>query len=108
MRIILIALSLLIIAYVIKVDLNEGGLNYTTFYETKDCVETFYIEKVRVKIQIGDTIHSLFAATNLETSMSFGERLSAFYELNPHLKKQALIAGESVYIPIAKKKKQSC
>ena len=108
MRVLLIAICILVFAYVIKIDLQEGALNFTNFYETKDCEETFTIEKVRVKIQPGDTIYSLFAVTPFNEPITFVDRVALFYELNPHLRYQSLVVGESIYIPIAKKKKEDC
>ncbi len=108
MRVLLTAILILVLAYVIKIDLQEGALNFTTFHETNTCEETFTIEKVRVKIQAGDTIYSLFAVTPFNEPITFVDRVTLFYELNPHLRYQSLVIGESVYIPIAKKKKEDC
>ena len=108
MRVLLIAICILVFAYVIKIDLEEGALNFTDFYETKVCEETYTIEKVRVKIQQGDTIYSLFAVTPFNEPITFVDRVTIFYELNPHLRYQSLLVGESVYIPVAKKIKKAC
>ena len=108
MRVLLIAICILVIAYVIKIDLEEGGLNFTNFYETKECEETFTIEKVLVKIQPGDTLYSLFAVTPFHEPITSVDRVTLFYELNPHLRYQSLVIGESIYIPMAKKQKQEC
>ena len=108
MRVLLIAICILVFAYVIKTDLEEGALNFTNFYETKECEETFTIEKVRVKIQPGDTLYSLFSVTPFNEPITFVERATMFYELNPHLRYQSLVIGESIYIPVAKKIKKAC
>ena len=108
MRVLLAAICILIFAYAIKIDLEEGALNYTDFHETEECEETFTIEKVRVKIQAGDTLYSLFAVTPFNGEITSIERVSLFYELNPHLRYQSLVIGESVYIPVAKKIKKPC
>ena len=108
MRVLLIAICILVLAYAIKIDLEEGALNFTDFYETEECEETFTIEKVRVKIQVGDTLHSLFAVTPFNGEITSIERISLFYELNPHLRYQSFVIGESIYIPVAKKIKKAC
>ena len=108
MRVLLTAICILVFAYAIKIDLEEGSLNFTDFYETEECEETFTIEKVRVKIQAGDTLHSLFAVTPFNGDITSIERVSLFYELNPHLRYQSLVVGESIYIPVAKKIKKAC
>lgn len=108
MRVFIISVCILIIAYVIKVDLHEGGLNYTSIKETKSCDETFIIEKVRVQIQSGDSLYSIFAVIPTKEELSIIERTDMFYQLNPHLKQQSFIPGEFVYVPIAKKKKMNC
>lgn len=108
LRYILIAIMILLTAFIIKEDLMEGSLKHTDFYATNECDETSQIEKVSVKIQQGDTIHSLFAATASPDSMLFIDRLTLFYELNPHLRVQTLVIGETIYIPIKKTGKQAC
>lgn len=108
MRYILIAIIILLTAFIIKEDLVVGSLNYTDFYATDECDQTSHIEKVLVKIQAGDTIYSLFAATQSPEPILFIDRLTLFYELNPHLRMQTLIIGETVYIPIKKIGKQAC
>ena len=108
MRVLLSAICILVFAYAIKIDLEEGALNFTDFYETEECEETFTIEKVRVKIQVGDTLHSLFAVTPFNGEITSIERISLFYELNPHLRYQSFVIGESIYIPVAKKIKKAC
>ena len=108
MRVLLTAICILVFAYAIKIDLEEGALNFTDFYETEECEETFTIEKVRVKIQAGDTLYSLFAVTPFNGEITSIERVSLFYELNPHLRYQSFVIGESIYIPVAKKIKKAC
>ena len=108
MKYVITAILCILIAFIIKVDLQEGAINYTKFKETISCEETFDIDEVRVKIQEGDTIYSLFATTSSPVNISFIERLTQFYQLNPHLKNQSLIPGEYVYVPIVKQVKEEC
>ena len=88
-----------LIAAVIKIDLQEGTLPLAKFYEVP-CVETVEYETVRVKVAPNDTFYSLFASTPYEAAISHSERLTLFFQYNPHLQKQPLVAGEEVLIPI--------
>lgn len=109
MRFVLFAICFLMIAFVIKIDLQEGAINYTKIKkETISCEESFIVTKVRVKVQHGDTLQSMFAAIPSEQEFPLYERVVQFYEMNPHLKKQAPQTGESVYIPIIQKTKKGC
>lgn len=108
MKYVVTAIVCILIAFVIKVDLQEGAINYTSLKETESCEDTLVIDEVRVKIQDGDTIYTLFATTSSPIDVSFIERLTQFYQLNPHLKNQSLLAGEYVYIPIVKEVKEVC
>ena len=108
MKYVITAILCILVAYIIKVDLQEGAINFTSIKETNSCEETFEIDEVRVKIQEGDTIYTLFATTSSPINISFIERLTQFYQLNPHLKNQSLLPGEYVYVPIVKQMKQEC
>lgn len=88
-----------LIAAVIKIDLQEGTMPLTNFYE-EPCTEIVEYETVRVKIREKDTIYSLFAATPSATTIPQSERLTLFFTYNPHLQNQRLIPGEEVLIPI--------
>lgn len=107
MRYVLLALACLVIGYVVKIDLQEGAITHTTFYETQTCEQ--HVERtVRIKLAEGDTIYSLFAATPSPIPMPFPERLAKFYELNPHLQKQTPVPGELIYVPIVENNKTGC
>ena len=95
----LIICILLIIGFVLQYDLRHGSLRHADFYET-DCEKQEEIQYVQTKIQTGDTIYSLFSNVSSPESFPYIERLSYFYELNPHLQKQPLVAGDSVKVPI--------
>ena len=85
---------------VIRWDLQEGSLQYASFYEKSTCTETYTTTYVVSIVQEDDSIHSLFANTLSPEPMTFTERLTLFYSQNKHLQKQPLIAGEEVKIPI--------
>lgn len=107
MRFVLLAIGILLISYVVKLDLQEGALTHTTFYETTACAQHMETT-VRVKIAGGDTIYSLFAATPSPVPMPFPERLAKFYQLNPHLQQQSFVSGELIDVPIVKKHENRC
>lgn len=88
---------------IIRLDLTEGSLQHTSFYDSESCQETFTTSYVVTIVQADDTIHSLFANTLSPEPMTFPERLTLFYEYNKHLQKQPLLAGEQVKIPIQEK-----
>lgn len=93
---------LLVVSLVIFYDIRHGALQHTDFYE-QVCERDEMVQFVQTKIQQGDTIHSLFNNVTSEVTFPFIERLATFYELNPHLQQQPLIAGDSVKIPIKTK-----
>lgn len=107
MRYLLFTIGILLIAYVVKIDLQQGALTYTTFYETQAC-EQQRERIVRIKLVEGDTIYSIFAATPSPIAIPFPERLAKFYQLNPHLQKQALTAGELINLPIVESISENC
>ena len=96
---------LFLIAAVIKIDLQEGTLPLAKFYEVP-CADRVDYETVRVKVAPNDTFYSLFASTPYEATISHSERLTLFFQYNPHLQKQPLVAGEEVLVPV--KRIQHC
>ena len=88
-----------LIAAVIKIDLQEGTVPLTNFYEAP-CEDGDEYKTVRVKVRKNDTIYSLFAATPSATNLPQSERLALFFTYNPHLENQPLLPGEEVLIPI--------
>ena len=109
LRILITSIIILILAFVIKVDIQEGTLPMTSFYAAPaPCVEKDEYTYVNVTVMEGDTIYSLFSATPSPTKMTFPERLAKFYELNPHLQLQTLVQGESVLIPIHVNTEEIC
>lgn len=109
MRYLLVSIIFVVLAFVIKVDLQEGTLPMASFYSKPEACETID-EHTYVTVQIveGDTIYSLFSSTPSPLKMTFPERLAKFYELNPHLQLQSLVAGETILLPIYKKSTENC
>lgn len=100
MRFLITSIIVLVLIFVIKVDLQEGTIPMASFYKTEvPCVEE-HLQYVAVQVQPDDTIYSLFAATPSPIKTTFPERLSQFYELNPHLQLQTLLPGNTVLIPL--------
>lgn len=109
LRTILLAFIILLVAYIIKTDLSEGTLSYAAFYnEEESCGEDFTEATVSVQVHEGDTLQSLFALHPSSADMSFLEQLAIFYKLNPHLRKQALVAGDIVTLPIFEQSEKQC
>lgn len=103
MRPLLLALTILLIAYIVKTDLSEGTLAQSDFHleeKTKECQKEVITSSVAVEVHKGDTLQTLFTLHPSPVEITFLERLSYFYKLNPHLRKQALLPGDIVTLPI--------
>lgn len=110
MRIILLALTILLLSYVIKVDILEGTISRAAFTTKSEieCKEVNEYEVIPVQVIEGDTIFSLFALHPSTVWVSLPERLASFYSENPHLVKQTFQAGEIVNLPIYMNIDNSC
>lgn len=109
MRFLLFTVVFFLIAAVIKIDLTEGTVPLAAFTEEQtQCNQQITITSVSVVTTAGDSVQSLFAAYPSEVDISLPERMAQFYELNPHLKKQAMVPGELIKIPIYDKRVQNC
>lgn len=111
MRIIGLATLILLFAYIIKIDLLDGTISLAAFSQPESTCEKIQAnayEVFPVQTLEGDTILSLFGVYPSEQWVSLTERLEAFYIENPHLRNQALQAGEIVKIPIYKVTKLTC
>lgn len=109
MRYLIASIIIVAIAFVIKVDLQEGTLPLASFYEpTANCQNEEELTYVTVQIMEGDTMYSLFAATPSPTKMTYPDRLAKFYQLNPHLQLQSLVPGEQVLLPMQIIAKNNC
>ena len=98
MKRLLIICILCVIVFVIQYDLRHGALRHADFYNMA-CEQEEIIQYVQTKIQPGDTIYSLFNSVSNDAEYPFIERLAKFYELNPHLQKEPLVAGDFVKVP---------
>ncbi|MHA6259484.1 hypothetical protein ACXYMX_06150 [Sporosarcina sp. CAU 1771] len=107
MRILLLAIILFITIHFIRIDFAEGTIPMASFANQPDtCIENETISIPVTSVE-GDTIESLFALYP-DTSTGFIERLNNFYVLNPHLKLQDLIGGETILVPISRKLTTTC
>lgn len=109
MRIIGLAILILIISYIIKIDLMDGTISLAAFSKDEpECVEPEDYDVLPVQVVEGDTLLSLFGVYPSEVWVSFPERLETFYNENPDLRNQTLQTGEFVKVPIFKDAQLSC
>lgn len=109
LRILLLTIAIFLIAAVVKIDLTEGTVPLADFtLEQQQCQQHYTLQKVSVLTTEGDTVQGLLANYPSEIDISFPERLAYFYKLNPHLKKQSIVSGELINIPIFKKSNELC
>ena len=107
-RYIFIALTILFIAYIVKTDLNEGTYSSAAFYTEDTCTQETIGNSITIQIHEGDTLQTIFALHPSPVETTFLERLALFYELNPHLRKQALLPGDMVELPLFTYKPNTC
>lgn len=110
MRFLIFTVVFFIIATVIKIDLTEGTVPLAAFDTEEEliCEQQIVIRTISVVTTIGDSVQSLFAAYPSEVDISLPERMAQFYELNPHLQKQAIVPGELIKLPIYDKMEKDC
>ena len=109
MRIIGLAILILILSYIVKVDLLDGTISLAAFTQSEpECLPEDEYIVFPVQTLEGDTVLSLFSVYPSEVWVSFPERLEAFYNENPHLRNQTLRSGEFVDVPIYKDTQISC
>lgn len=109
LRFLIASIIIVAIAFVIKIDLQEGTLPLASFYEpTSECKNGEELTYVTVQVMEGDTMYSLFAATPSPTKMTYPDRLAKFYQLNPHLQLQSLVPGEQILMPMQTIAKKNC
>ena len=99
MRILLLAAAIFLTIHFIRVDFVEGTIPLKQSDENEVLCEdeTHFIPVTSVH---GDTIESLFALYP-DTQISFIDRLDQFYTLNPHLKLQGIMGGDTILIPLS-------
>lgn len=110
MRFVITTIVIFLVAFAIKVDLTEGTVPLANIEvnEEEKCDENYDLTFVSVLTMEGDTVQGLLSTYSSFDGVSYPERLAHFYQLNPHLKKQQLVAGEYVKLPVYKKKKGQC
>jgi len=109
MRIIMLAIAILLLSYVIKIDILNGTISRAAFTKIEqECEKPAEYEIIPVQTIEGDTIFSLFALHPSTVWVSLPERLSAFYLENPHLQLQTFQAGELVNLPVYVNVENSC
>ncbi|MDN4493272.1 hypothetical protein [Ureibacillus aquaedulcis] len=111
MRFLIFTAVFFLIAAVIKIDLTEGTVPLAAFDHEKEieaCEQQITIKTLSVVTVAGDTVQSLLAAYPSEVDLSYPERMAQFYQLNPHLQKQAMVTGELIKIPIYDKTENNC
>ncbi|WJY28475.1 MULTISPECIES: hypothetical protein [Sporosarcina] len=108
MRLLLSAIALFAIIYMLKSDLTEGTIQLAAFAsEEAGCPEVDKPPSIVVTAAEGDTIETLFALYP-DPAVPFMDRLTAFYQLNPHLQKQDPAGGEQVKLPLGDEIVTSC
>lgn len=103
MRYLIITAIIFIIAFVVKIDLTEGTIPLASFDSPKvgqNCEKEYTIKTIPVITELGDSPQALFAAYPSEIEVPIPERLVQFYQLNPHLQKQAMVPGELIKVPV--------
>ena len=101
MRLFLSALAIFAILYMLKTDLTDGTIQLAAFASDEPvCTEMDKPVSIVVTTIEGDTIESLFALYP-DSSLTFIDRLTAFYHLNPHLQRQNISRNEQIEIPLS-------
>lgn len=98
MKIFVATILILISFYIVKVDLIEGTIPLAYSSETIECIKT--LDYITVEVLPGDTLHSLFSLYPSAESVTYTERLTDFYNLNPHFINQSFKVGENVLLPV--------
>lgn len=103
-KILRLATLIIIIFYFIKYDITNGTLTLASFYNQQNdaCIKqelSLKMNSIAIQTVKDDTIYTLFSLY-ADDKVSFIDRLSDFYRLNPHLKKQQFNESETVLLPI--------
>ena len=97
MKIFVATILLLISFYIVKVDLIEGTIPLAYSSHPVECERE--LDYITVEIVAGDTLQSLFSLYPSVKSITYTERLTDFYNLNPHFINQSFKVGEKVFLP---------
>lgn len=109
MRYLLYTVLFFIVATVVKIDLTEGTVPLAAFSsEQQPCNEQFSVKYTSVVTVPGDSVQSLLAVYSSNVELSTPEKMAHFYELNPHLQKQAIVPGETIKIPVYHQVNEHC
>lgn len=108
MRYLLYTVLFFIVATVIKIDLTEGTVPLAAFSTEQQCNDQISVKYTAVVTVEGDSVQSLLADYSSDVDLSFPEKMAHFYELNPHLQKQAIVPGETIKLPIYRQIEQNC
>ncbi|VDH01447.1 Uncharacterised protein [Lysinibacillus sphaericus] len=101
MRLLITALAVFALIHMLKSDLTEGTIQLAAFASDEPtCEDVDKPVSIVVTTVQGDTIETLFALYP-DPSMPFIDRLSVFYQLNPHLQLQDIVGGEQIEIPLS-------
>lgn len=101
MRYLLYTVIIFIVAAIIKIDLTEGTVPLAAFStEQQQCNDQISVKYTTVVTVPGDSVQSLLATFPSDVDLSIPEKMAHFYELNPHLQKQAIVPGETIKLPI--------
>ncbi|WP_277587210.1 hypothetical protein [Psychrobacillus antarcticus] len=97
MKIFVATILLLISFYIIKVDLIEGTIPLAYSSQPVECEKN--LDYITVEVMAGDTLQSLFSLYPTDKVITYTERLTDFYNLNPHFINQTFKVGEKVFLP---------
>ena len=97
MKIFVATILLLISFYIVKVDLIEGTIPLAYSSQPVECEKN--LDYITVEIVDGDTLQSLFSLYPTDKVITYTERLTDFYNFNPHFINQSFKVGEKVFLP---------
>ncbi|MDW0108955.1 hypothetical protein [Sporosarcina aquimarina] len=101
MRLLITALAVFAIIHMLRLDLTQGTIQLADFASAEPaCQEVDKPVSIVATAVTGDTIESLFALYP-DPSIPFIDRLTLFYNLNPHLQLQDIVGGEQIEIPLS-------
>ncbi|WP_432358588.1 hypothetical protein [Sporosarcina sp. UB5] len=107
MRTLFVAVILFLTFHIIRIDLGDGTIPFASFFGNDQPCEEMTSKTIHVTTIQGDTIESLFSMYP-DPDITFVERLSIFYSLNPHLRNQEIIGGLTVELPLSKIVRDNC
>ncbi|MDS9471056.1 hypothetical protein [Sporosarcina pasteurii] len=106
MRILLLAAAIFLTIHFVRIDFVEGTIPQKPTEDDQVLCED-ETRSIPVTSIHGDTIESLFALYP-DAEIGFIDRLEQFYTLNPHLKLQGIVGGETILIPLSNSEQNKC